>query len=139
MKLLECKIPYDIIWTTGDTTPIITNLSAGGYVFFVTDANGCEIQSNTILIQNTSSVAEVLLNQIIITPTLINEGVVNIDNVLTSTPFDFHLINYAGQLLSTEKGLVGNNQVEINQTSGVYFIKLNFGGTIFTKKILIID
>lgn len=36
--------PFDYIWSTGDTTPNIANLSAGTYTFQVRNSNGC-IQS----------------------------------------------------------------------------------------------
>ncbi|MCB0530751.1 MAG: T9SS type A sorting domain-containing protein [Lewinellaceae bacterium] len=35
--------PYTILWSTGESTETISNLSAGTYTITVTDANGCEV------------------------------------------------------------------------------------------------
>jgi gliding motility-associated-like protein len=39
--------PYTYLWSTGDTTSSITNLSAGDYTVVVTADNGCEFTNST--------------------------------------------------------------------------------------------
>jgi len=53
--------PYSYLWSTGDTTPSITNLSAQQYLLSVTDANGCSIQNTFGLAQPDSLVAQFLI------------------------------------------------------------------------------
>ncbi len=43
--------PYTYLWSNGETTQTITGISAGIYGLTVTDANGCEVSSQTISIQ----------------------------------------------------------------------------------------
>ncbi|WP_024769065.1 T9SS type A sorting domain-containing protein [Aquimarina macrocephali] len=38
--------PYTYEWSNGETTPTITNLIAGTYLIFVTDAKGCQIEGS---------------------------------------------------------------------------------------------
>ncbi len=42
-------LPYDIIWSTGDTTSTITNLSAGSYTYTITDSTGCIMNGTAIV------------------------------------------------------------------------------------------
>ncbi len=43
--------PYDISWSTGETTLRISDLIAGKYVAYVTDANGCQASESVIIEQ----------------------------------------------------------------------------------------
>ena len=38
--------PYQILWSTGETTPFIDNLSEGDYSIQVTDANFVQIKTD---------------------------------------------------------------------------------------------
>ena len=49
--------PYSYLWSTGATTPSITNLTAQQYLLTVTDANGCSVQNTFGLAQPDSLVA----------------------------------------------------------------------------------
>ncbi|MCX2682001.1 T9SS type A sorting domain-containing protein [Galbibacter sp. EGI 63066] len=43
--------PYDIKWSNGGTTPVITDLIGGTYFVFVTDSRGCEVSGNVEVAQ----------------------------------------------------------------------------------------
>lgn len=43
--------PYSILWSTGETTSTISNLSTGNYAVTITDANNC-ISNTTLIINN---------------------------------------------------------------------------------------
>ena len=45
------QAPYSYSWSSGGTTPIQSNLSAGTYVLTVSDALGCELSGTAILTQ----------------------------------------------------------------------------------------
>jgi gliding motility-associated-like protein len=48
--VVDGATPYSFVWSTGDTTQIITNVVAGVYTVTVTDANGCgEIVEYTLV------------------------------------------------------------------------------------------
>ena len=42
-------IPYEVLWSNGDTTDIADSLAAGTYNVLVTDTNGCEINASVTL------------------------------------------------------------------------------------------
>lgn len=47
--------PYDIIWNTGATSPILENIGVGTYAATITDAEGCEIVADNILVEEPST------------------------------------------------------------------------------------
>jgi hypothetical protein len=52
--------PYDILWTNGETTEDIGNLSAGAYQVTVTDASGCSAQATENIVVFTAPSLSVL-------------------------------------------------------------------------------
>ena len=56
--------PYTYQWSTGDTSDTVTELSAGNYIVYVTDAKGCTVESKIILEQ---------VSDLVITPVMIEE------------------------------------------------------------------
>ncbi len=56
--------PYTYQWSTGDTSDTVTELSAGNYIVYATDAKGCTIESKIVLEQ---------ASDLVITPVLIQE------------------------------------------------------------------
>jgi len=51
--------PYDFVWSNGETTEDISNLSAGEYSLEVIDANGCSILTEMYIIEFVSNVNEI--------------------------------------------------------------------------------
>ncbi|MCX7954130.1 MAG: gliding motility-associated C-terminal domain-containing protein [Bacteroidales bacterium] len=50
--------PYKIIWSNGDSTFQVNNLSAGMYYFTITDQNGC-LYSDTVILNSVSIIAQI--------------------------------------------------------------------------------
>jgi gliding motility-associated-like protein len=48
---------YDVLWSTGDTLPVLDSLIAGNYSVLVTDAQGCETPLNFTVIQPSPIIA----------------------------------------------------------------------------------
>jgi len=44
LNIYNGTAPYNVSWSTGDTTTAITNVASGWYTAVITDANGCEYQ-----------------------------------------------------------------------------------------------
>jgi hypothetical protein len=42
-------VPYTYLWNNNETTAVIDNLTAGTYSVTVTDANGCEVEVDTLI------------------------------------------------------------------------------------------
>ncbi|MEM8523810.1 MAG: gliding motility-associated C-terminal domain-containing protein [Bacteroidota bacterium] len=64
--------PYMILWNTGDTTEMITNLDPGEYTVTVTDANGCQDIQTVVVESQVNIIAEVTVdttnNSVTVTP-----------------------------------------------------------------------
>ncbi|MDG1841032.1 MAG: gliding motility-associated C-terminal domain-containing protein [Crocinitomicaceae bacterium] len=43
--------PYTYLWSTGNTSPIITNLQSGEYEYLIIDSNACELSGTALLSQ----------------------------------------------------------------------------------------
>lgn len=69
-------LPYHIEWSTGDTTANIKNLTDGNYLVFVTDAHGCQIQTQ---VNVTAPNALLITADLVKNPTCFgsNDGAIN--------------------------------------------------------------
>lgn len=55
LEVLGGTEPYGFLWSNGDTTQNIANLSEGIYSAIITDANGCSLETNSFPIQGPDS------------------------------------------------------------------------------------
>ncbi len=67
--------PYNIVWSTLDTLPILTDLPPGNYQAEVTDANDCTLSISNIVIQE---LEEVTVTTSVINQTNSNLGLINL-------------------------------------------------------------
>ena len=49
LSIVNATSPYDISWSNGETTNVITGLSSGSYTYTVTDANGCSVTASAFV------------------------------------------------------------------------------------------
>jgi hypothetical protein len=68
------KAPFKYIWSNGDTTKTIKNLSAGDYKVTISDANGC-IFSTTLTVKASSAVSDIFTKNISATPNPANDRI----------------------------------------------------------------
>jgi gliding motility-associated-like protein len=70
--------PFSYKWSSGGTSQTITNIPAGNYVVTVTDANGCEVVSSNIVVDQNSNIVAV--------PSIINATCGNRNGSITVIP-----------------------------------------------------
>jgi len=54
--------PYEYLWNTGETTPIINQLTAGSYSYTVTDFNNCALNGSISIIEPEEITASVIVS-----------------------------------------------------------------------------
>ncbi len=103
-------------------------------------ATGDKVYYDTLTLQYDASVSvEPLWNQHVkIYPTIINEGIIHIDN-LWNGESSVRFINAAGQLIRNNSLMEGENQIDLGSIpQGIYFLQINGSkGETLTKKVLI--
>lgn len=81
-------------WNSGQTTEDINSLAAGNYSCTITDNQGCEIEANASIVNNTGSLS--IVNQIISNETCgDNNGFIDLSIGGTATPFTYNWSNGA--------------------------------------------
>jgi hypothetical protein len=86
------QIPYSFVWSNGETTEDISNLTEGTYVVTITDANGCEIIHSSIVEETNSGLT---FNNIIVTDEICGngEGAIDISIINGLAPYTYNWSN----------------------------------------------
>lgn len=100
--------PYDISWSTGETTPIITGLISGKYTVFVSDSKGCRT-TGTVYIEQPNGLEAVIINQIPPTCYQGNDGYIDIQVQGGVAPYTF--LWDSGQSTESISGLTAGTYV----------------------------
>ena len=86
--------PYFYSWSSGQTTEDISGLSAGSYVLSVTDNNGCMVNVNATVLNNTGSFA--ISNQVIGNASCVSpNGFIDLSITGGLTPYTYSWSNAA--------------------------------------------
>ena len=115
--------PYTYLWSTGATTPLISNLSSGDYRVTVTDINGCSATSGDI------SVAQVNSNLVITpqtTPSLCgnNNGSINLIVAGGTAPYTYSWSNGATTAAISNLS-PGNYRITVTDMNGCVSVPLD--------------
>jgi len=103
------------LWSTGDTTALITGLGGGSFTVVVTDANGCQDSVTTALIAPTGFTATGA--ELASESCVGNDGQATVTMVGGTTPFTFVWSN--GDITQTITGLAANTYtVTVSDASG---------------------
>ena len=54
--------PYNYLWSNADTSSVSNNLSAGSYIFYVSDVNGCQLQGIASINQTSPIVSQTTIS-----------------------------------------------------------------------------
>ncbi len=135
------KEPFTFTWTQdGNVVGMsedLENLSAGNYVLQVVDANGCEVQSDTVSVEMTTSILELeggALVRIFPNPT---QDQLRIDIESSDLRFSrqFSLFDYSGQLVKIFPQ--DTQSLDLSDLAkGSYLIKMEIEGKPYFSKIV---
>jgi len=128
------KDPYNILWSNGATTDIITNLAPGVYCITLTDGNGCTA-TNCAQVSAPSSVLEAEKTQsLIMQPNPVQAGseIVLLQMFTSSkTSIQVQLFDADGRLHFSQNWLGTSDQIrlniEANTPPGLYWVQVRQG------------
>lgn len=131
--------PYTILWSSGDTTFILSDLMGGTYNFAIEDANGCSILSS-VVVENTSSVDENLISKVLIYPTFLRSGEkLQIRNLPDFLKYSIEIYNALGREVYQNSTLTGPADLDLPVlNNGSYFLKLRNDNQVFVKQIILV-
>jgi Secretion system C-terminal sorting domain len=127
------KAPYQFLWTTGDTTDIIQNLSVGTYGVSITDANGC-LFTASITLKVISSTTEVLEKDILLYPNPTSNWLF-LDHKNNIPLGKIQLFDQKGSLL--QQFLPNTTQIDLSTLpNALYFLKIQTERNVLLKKVV---
>ena len=136
---------YDYLWTGPDgfvsVEEDIVNLIAGEYTLTVTDANGCEVVSEPITVDEMTAVTEPdWANELRIYPNPVQSVLfVKLESTV-NRPLSLQIINAQGQLTQDIDNQYYTNILRVdmrNTPAGLYWIKLQIEDEIVVRKVVI--
>lgn len=125
--------PYQVIWNTGSTDSLITDLSATNYVVTIIDANNCSYREGFTVSFTTDTESVLASSTITISPNPVSD-VIKIEIPKKMGNYRIEIYNANGQIVSNT-----TDQGEINVTSfpsGVYYLKVITAKNTVTKSFI---
>jgi hypothetical protein len=136
---------YTYSWTGPDnfisTEEDLLNLSAGDYVLVVTDANGCEVSSEVITIDNLTSIEEpIWAKNLRFFPNPASDILTLELPTFMTSDLTVELLNARGksiQIIDNERNS-DNLQMNVsNLPSGLYWVKMQMEGEFVVRKVVV--
>lgn len=122
---------YSYLWSSGQNSKNLADLSAGTYTVTVTDSRGCE-QTASFVVDNLNSVTNLSLVQNVNIYPNPSTGIVNIS---MDKDWELVIINSLGQTIVAREGF-GTSTIDLsNEPSGLYFAKVKLNGNWYITKI----
>jgi len=126
--------PYTVLWSNGETTENLQDLTSGTYSVEVTDGNGC-LRTETILINSQLTIKQVELEQTIVPNP--NRGVFQLQNYPIGSKINIYALD--GRLI--ENNIIINSNIQIINISGVpkgvYIIEVKLENNYKTQRLII--
>lgn len=132
--------PFSYEWSDGSTERNRNNLPSGYYDLTVTDANGCEEVFTIAFGENSSTDNRFFESNFTVQPT-VSTGIFNLiqKEFSTHSQIGVNIFDLYGQKVFTKQSNNENTKMDLtSQSPGIYFLKLDLGSQIFTKKIMVI-
>ncbi len=132
--------PFQIDWSTGDTSALIENLAPEVYVVSITDSNGC-IATHGFLVSFNTGVTFAENPEVIISPNPVEQGSgLKIELKNCSNRLKIDLYNTLGSLIQDEVLTPALNQISLKapQYPGIYFLTIQQEGKPGTIKRIVV-
>ena len=125
--------PYTYLWSTGETSFMITPLTNGTYSLIVTDANGCQGLSSNFLVSSVNvNIQELNKYVLMVYPNPTQNGI-NIDFRNYNGKIRSILYDLNGKIII----LKGENYVDLsNLSNGMYYLKILIENEVYFRKII---
>ena len=137
-NLANGTAPYTYIWSTGATTQIINNLSAGNYTVTVTDFHGCN-QTATVLVNVATGLSNIAnsINFRIYPNPAHAQVLVSLDAFNGSTTLS--LKNILGQTMIFQPVTAQQTELDLSSlANGVYLVELREGDKAAVKQLVVV-
>ena len=137
-NLANGTAPYTYIWSTGATTQIINNLSAGYYTVTVTDYHGC-VQTATVLVNVTTGIGNIAnaINFSIYPNPARTQVLVSLDAFNGTTTLS--LKNILGQTMISQTVTAQQTELDLSSlANGVYLIEVREGDKAAVKQLVVV-
>jgi hypothetical protein len=129
-------------WTTGETSQTIEVSTSGTFGVDVTSEAGC-IGSNSIevVVDSCLGINELTTAQIKVYPNPSQGGVIYIaiDGVKSNDSY-IQMIDLTGKVVAQQQQFKSDNGViefNINQPSGIYFLRISTNNQVFTERVIV--
>jgi hypothetical protein len=132
--------PFQYMWSCGETTQTITNVSSGGYCLTISDYYSCWCDT-CITVADLTVIEKLEENNFISISPNPNKGIFSIDlSNLNEENLSIELINAIGQVVYNKEIIDLNIQklnIDIAELpQGFYFLRIQSRRIIFNRKIL---
>ena len=136
---------YTFSWTGSNnftsTEEDLLNLSAGDYALVVTDANGCEMSSEVVTIDNLTSVEEpIWAKNLRLFPNPATDILTLELPAFTASDLIVELLNVTGQTMQVIDKERNSNVLRMNVStlpSGLYWLKMQMEGELVVRKVVV--
>jgi hypothetical protein len=135
--------PYQFEWDNGEAGNTVVDLAPGTYNVTVTDANGCVDETSVTIDASDVNVGTEnieALSSFVISPNPTTGQTVMSVRFTENVDMEVEIISIVGQIITKEYyNQTASEDVVINLSdmpSGIYFIKLNVNGAIYTDRIM---
>jgi hypothetical protein len=130
--------PYTYFWDTGDSTAIVTGITAGTYQVTVIDGFGCVDVATVDLMVNINEIDDIQSINLFPNPTM---DLATLDMTFSKTvDVQVQIINMMGQILfETSIGKTMEEKVELNLENypdGMYFVRVKVDSQSIVKKLM---